>query len=114
MTIRRLSSREPEFLSTLDTLLHFDNSTDEAIERTVAEVLTNVRTIGDAAVLDYTRRFDRLEASLAIPTGSPLTSSPRPSTTSWRRLSCSVLTPRFLTVLPPASNDYCRPCRARM
>jgi histidinol dehydrogenase len=63
MTIRRLSSREPEFLSTLDALLHFDNSTDEAIERTVAEVLTNVRTIGDAAVLNYTRRFDRLEAS---------------------------------------------------
>jgi histidinol dehydrogenase len=62
MTIRRLSSREPEFLSTLDALLHFDNSTDEAIERTVAEVLANVRTIGDAAVLDYTRRFDRLEA----------------------------------------------------
>jgi histidinol dehydrogenase len=62
MTIRRLSSREPEFLATLDALLHFDNSTDEAIERTVAEVLANVRTLGDAAVLDYTRRFDRLEA----------------------------------------------------
>jgi histidinol dehydrogenase len=63
MTIRRLSSREPEFLSVLDALLHFDNSTDEAIERTVAEVLTNVRAIGDAAVLDYTRRFDRLDAA---------------------------------------------------
>jgi histidinol dehydrogenase len=63
MTIRRLSSREPEFLSTLDALLHFDNSTDEAIERTVAEILANVRTLGDAAVLDYTRRFDRLEAA---------------------------------------------------
>jgi histidinol dehydrogenase len=60
-TIRRLSSREPEFLSTLDALLAFDNSTDEAIERTVAEVLSNVRTVGDAAVLDYTRRFDHLD-----------------------------------------------------
>ena len=63
MKIRRLSSLEPEFLSTLDTLLHFDNSTDEAIERTVAEVLANVRTLGDAAVLDYTRRFDRLDVA---------------------------------------------------
>jgi histidinol dehydrogenase len=63
MTIRRLSSREPEFLSTLDALLQFDNSTDEAIERTVAEVLNSVRTVGDAAVLDYTRRFDRLDAA---------------------------------------------------
>jgi histidinol dehydrogenase len=59
--IRRLSSREPEFLSTLDALLAFDNSTDAAIERTVAEVLSNVRTVGDAAVLDYTRRFDHLD-----------------------------------------------------
>ncbi|MBU1235755.1 MAG: histidinol dehydrogenase [Gammaproteobacteria bacterium] len=63
MTIRRLSSRQPEFLSTLDALLHFDNSTDEAIERTVAEVLSNVRMLGDAAVLDYTRRFDRLDVT---------------------------------------------------
>jgi histidinol dehydrogenase len=61
--IRRLSSREPEFLATLDGLLHFDNSTDDAIERTVAEVLRNVRTLGDAAVLDYTRRFDRLDVA---------------------------------------------------
>jgi histidinol dehydrogenase len=63
VTIRRLSSREPQFLATLDALLHFDNSTDEAIERTVAEVLASVRTLGDAAVLDYTRRFDRLDAA---------------------------------------------------
>lgn len=63
MSIRRLSSRDPEFLSTLDRLLHFDNSTDDAIERTVAEVLANVRTLGDAAVLDYTRRFDRLDVA---------------------------------------------------
>ncbi|MGE5466201.1 MAG: histidinol dehydrogenase [Ignavibacteria bacterium] len=58
--MRRLSSREPEFLATLDALLAFDNSTDEAIERTVAEVLANVRTLGDAAVIDYTSRFDKL------------------------------------------------------
>jgi histidinol dehydrogenase len=61
--MRRLSSRDPEFLSTLDSLLHFDDSTDEAIERTVVEILANVRARGDAAVIDYTRRFDRLEAN---------------------------------------------------
>jgi len=63
MSIRRLSTREPEFLATLDALLAFDNSTDEAIEKTVAEILANVRTLGDAAVLDCTRRFDKLEAT---------------------------------------------------
>jgi histidinol dehydrogenase len=61
--MRRLSTRDPEFLSTLDALLAFDNSTDESIERTVAEILANVRTLGDAAVLDYTSRFDKLAAT---------------------------------------------------
>ena len=71
-TIRRLSSRDPEFLATLDALLAFDNSTDEAIEQTVAEVLVNVRTVGDAAVLDYTRRFDRLDATTMAQLELPL------------------------------------------
>ncbi|GAB1392302.1 histidinol dehydrogenase [Rhodocyclaceae bacterium] len=70
--IRRMSSRDPEFLATLDALLAFDNSTDEAIERTVAEVLSNVRTIGDAAVLDYTCRFDKLTATTMAELELPL------------------------------------------
>jgi histidinol dehydrogenase len=62
VNLRRLSTRQPEFLSQLDALLAFDTSTDEGIERTVAEILANVRTLGDVAVLDYTRRFDQLDA----------------------------------------------------
>ncbi len=62
LTLRRLSTRDPEFLATLDALLAFDNASDEAIERTVAEVIGNVRSLGDAAVLEYTRRFDRVAA----------------------------------------------------
>jgi histidinol dehydrogenase len=61
--IRRLSTRDPGFLATLDELLHFDHTTDDAIELTVAEILKNVRANGDAAVLDYTRRFDQLDAA---------------------------------------------------
>ncbi|MDO8933894.1 MAG: histidinol dehydrogenase, partial [Rhodocyclaceae bacterium] len=71
--IRRLSSRDPEFLATLDALLAFDNSTDAAIEQTVAEVLANVRRHGDSAVLDYTRRFDRLDAKSLAELELPLT-----------------------------------------
>jgi histidinol dehydrogenase len=59
--VRRLSTREPEFLATLDALLAFDSGTDDAIERTVADILTQVRTVGDAAVIEYTCRFDRLD-----------------------------------------------------
>jgi histidinol dehydrogenase len=61
--IRRLSTRDPGFMTTLDELLHFDHTTDDAIEHTVAEILKNVRATGDAAVLDYTRRFDQLDAA---------------------------------------------------
>jgi histidinol dehydrogenase len=61
--VRKLSSREPGFLRTLDALLAFDSSQDDSIERAVAEILAGVRTIGDAAVLDYTRRFDHLNVT---------------------------------------------------
>ena len=60
--IRRLRSSEAGFLATLDALLHFDNSADEKIERTVADILSDVRRRGDEAVLDYTRRFDQCDA----------------------------------------------------
>ncbi|MEI8161798.1 MAG: histidinol dehydrogenase [Betaproteobacteria bacterium] len=60
--IRRLSSGDAGFAATLDQLLHFDHTTDDAIEQTVADILKRVRAEGDAAVLDYTRRFDQLDA----------------------------------------------------
>jgi histidinol dehydrogenase len=61
--IRRFSSQDAGFAATLDNLLHFDHTTDDAIELTVAEILRNVRARGDAAVLDYTRRFDQLDSA---------------------------------------------------
>ena len=61
--MRRLSTRQPDFLATLDALLAFDHATDDGIERTVAEILAQVRQRGDAAVLEYTQRFDGLAAS---------------------------------------------------
>jgi histidinol dehydrogenase len=60
--MRRLSTRLPDFLATLDVLLAFDQATDAGIERTVAEILARVRSEGDVAVLDCTRRFDGLDA----------------------------------------------------
>ena len=60
--MRRLDTREPGFLAQLDALLAFDAGTDAQVETTVAEILAQVRSGGDAAVLEYTRRFDRIEA----------------------------------------------------
>ena len=61
--IRRLDTRTPEFLSQLDALLAVDSGADEKIEQAVTEILAAVRSVGDPAVLEYTRRFDRLDAS---------------------------------------------------
>jgi len=64
--IRRLDAREPEFLSTLDALLAFEASADDRIDAAVTEILRTVRAAGDAAVIEYTKRFDRLDvASMA-------------------------------------------------
>ena len=60
--IKRLDSRAPDFLVQLDSLLAIESGADERNERAVAEILADVRSRGDAAVLEYTRRFDRQEA----------------------------------------------------
>ena len=61
--IRRLSSSQADFAHELKSLLLFDTADDEAIERTVAEILKRVRAEGDMAVLDYTKRFDHLDVA---------------------------------------------------
>ena len=64
MTIRiqRLSTVDADFSAKLNTLLAFEAAADENIERTVAGILADVKTRGDAAVVEYTNRFDRLNA----------------------------------------------------
>jgi histidinol dehydrogenase len=60
--ITRLNSIDDDFSSKLKKLLAFEASEDEAIEKTVATILSDVKQRGDDAVLEYTRRFDRLDA----------------------------------------------------
>ena len=60
--IRRLDSSAADFLPTLDALLAFESGTDHAIEQAVTDILAAVRERGDEAVLQFTHRFDRLEA----------------------------------------------------
>ena len=58
--IRKLDSSQEGFQQSLDTLLAFEAGTDAAIETSVAKILDDVKTRGDAAVLEYTNRFDRI------------------------------------------------------
>ncbi len=60
MKIRKLSSRDVNFASDLTKLLAFEETADDALEAVVANVLKDVRQRGDAAVLEYTAKFDRL------------------------------------------------------
>jgi len=63
--INRLDSRQPDFASALSKLLAFEATEDESIDRAAAGILADVRQRGDAALLEYTRRFDRVAAASA-------------------------------------------------
>lgn len=60
--IKKLSSANAGFRAALAKLLAFEDAHDAAVDATVAGILTDIKTRGDEALLEYTRRFDRLEA----------------------------------------------------
>ena len=62
VTIRHLDTAQADFEARFQQVLHWSAETDDAIEQRVAEILADVRQRGDAAVLDYTARFDGLQA----------------------------------------------------
>jgi histidinol dehydrogenase len=58
--VRKLDSTAPDFKQQLTKLLAFETETDDAIESAVAKILADVKARGDAAVLEYTNKFDRI------------------------------------------------------
>ncbi|MBL8336919.1 MAG: histidinol dehydrogenase, partial [Rhodoferax sp.] len=58
----RLNTADADFESAFARRLFWSGDTDAAIEQRVQEILADVQARGDAAVLEYTRRFDRLQA----------------------------------------------------
>ncbi|MEO8345301.1 MAG: histidinol dehydrogenase [Betaproteobacteria bacterium] len=61
--MRKLDSTAPGFDDELAALIAFEAGQHPAIDATVAQVISDVRARGDDALLDYTRRFDRLDAT---------------------------------------------------
>lgn len=61
--IRTLNTASPDFEAEFQRVLHWSAETDQAIEQRVAEILADVQARGDAAVLEYTARFDHLPAT---------------------------------------------------
>ena len=70
--IRRLSTTDADFSAQLQALLAWESVSDAQVQETVDAIIRDLRARGDAALLDYTRRFDRWEpasaADLEIPT----------------------------------------------
>jgi histidinol dehydrogenase len=60
--MRRLSTSEPDFDARLAELLAFEAAQDPGVEEAVERILGDVRRRGDAALLEYTRRYDGMEA----------------------------------------------------
>jgi histidinol dehydrogenase len=57
--ITRLTSTDPQFLARLDAISNWSGDDTRAVEATVRAILDDVRHRGDAALLEYTNRFDR-------------------------------------------------------
>lgn len=59
----RLSARDPGFAAAFDRFIETRRDAAEDVAATVASVIADVRARGDAAILDYTKRFDRMALS---------------------------------------------------
>jgi histidinol dehydrogenase len=62
-TPARFSSADSQFDAQFKARLHWSADTDAAIEQRVADILVDVQRRGDAAVLEYTARFDGLRST---------------------------------------------------
>ncbi|MDO9313133.1 MAG: histidinol dehydrogenase [Burkholderiaceae bacterium] len=60
--IRHIDTAAAGFAAEFERVLHWSAETDDAIEQRVASILADVQQRGDAAVLEYTQRFDSLTA----------------------------------------------------
>jgi histidinol dehydrogenase len=62
MKLRRLSTREARFDAKLAALTRYEAAQNAGVQRTVRAILRAVRSRGDAALLAYARRLDRVRA----------------------------------------------------
>ncbi len=61
--IKRLNSADNNFDQMLRQLHNFENTMDESVETTVAQILANIKTRGNEALIEYTQQFDHVQAN---------------------------------------------------
>jgi histidinol dehydrogenase len=60
--INKLSSKDQNFTDLLNSLTSWDNSSNEEINSAVKKIIDDVIKNGDQSVLDYTQKFDSVDA----------------------------------------------------
>lgn len=65
VNIRRLKTASADFWQQLEEVRAFDDADDVAVNNTVRDIVRDVRERGDAALIDYTQRFDQLSVDSA-------------------------------------------------
>ena len=63
MKIQKLTTSDTNFWQQLDELLAWDSVSDQAVFDTVNGILHDVKDRGDAAVIEYTNKFDSMNVS---------------------------------------------------
>lgn len=63
--IRKLSTSDADFSAQLDALLAWESVSDDGVNQVVNDVIADIRARGDAALIDYTNRFDGWQAGSA-------------------------------------------------
>ncbi|MBK1721397.1 histidinol dehydrogenase [Thiocystis violacea] len=61
--IKRLATTDSDYQARIAELLAWESVSDDGVQQTVAEIIRDVRARGDAALIDYTNRFDRWAAA---------------------------------------------------
>jgi len=61
--MQRLDTRAADFDTRLEALTHWQEQLDQSVTETVTAIIADVASRGDAALLEYTARFDRLQAA---------------------------------------------------
>jgi histidinol dehydrogenase len=61
--IRRFRSDQPDFAQQMDDLLAWEAVSDSGVQEAVTNIVNDVRSRGDEALIEYTNKFDRTSAS---------------------------------------------------
>ena len=60
INIKELNKQDDQFWSQLDALLAWESVSDQGVLETVNGIIADIRKRGDAAIVEYTNRFDRM------------------------------------------------------